>query len=100
LDPRYGNLQLSIRPGWDVKNNKSLGYPYVIIVIDWHTKKVVGHLRGLGSGIVHLPIEMDRILQCGVCIQPLDCKSSDLTPYLKKVRLPVLMVMSSNNQNG
>ena len=26
-----GNLQLSIRPGWDVKNNKSLGYPYGVI---------------------------------------------------------------------
>lgn len=26
-----GNLTLSIRPGWDSKNNKSLGYPYGII---------------------------------------------------------------------
>lgn len=26
-----GNLQLSIRPGWDVKNNRSLGYPYGVI---------------------------------------------------------------------
>lgn len=26
-----GNLQLSIRPGWDTKNNKSLGYPYGVI---------------------------------------------------------------------
>ena len=40
-----------------------LGWVYVVIVLDWYTKKIVGHYAGLQAKTAHWPVALDHAVQ-------------------------------------
>lgn len=49
-----------------------LGWVYVVIVLDWYTKKIVGHYAGLQAKTSHWLVGLDHAVQCQFLQKSLD----------------------------